>query len=113
MIQIIYKISKVGLMNQAPTQRWGHKDGVRSCFLLYSYKRYFLLMHYSAYDPSLFINGKRSVAESHTKDRKYPCRFDACNEILKRLYEIFDTDKKQKTRPDPTMQIKSIDYKFR
>ncbi len=36
---------------------------------------------------ALFINGKRSVSESHTEDRKYLCRFDACNEILKRLYE--------------------------
>ena len=64
-------------------------SGLVFCFLLYSYKRYFLLVHYIAYDPSLFINGKRNVAESHTEDRKYPCRFDACNEILKRLYEIF------------------------
>ena len=83
-------------------------------------------MHYIAYDPSLFINEKRSVAESHTEDRKYPCRFDACNEILKRLYEIFETAKKQKTRPDPIMcvippcvptiynhKIKFIDCSFR
>jgi len=87
------------MMNQAPKMG----SGLVFCFLLYSYKRYFLLTHYIAYDPSLFINGKRNVAESHTEDRKYPCRFDACNEILKRLYEIFETGKKQKTRPDPTI----------
>ena len=44
----------------------------------------FILMHYIAYDPALFINGKRSVAESHTEDRKYLYRFDPCNVILKR-----------------------------
>ena len=55
----------------------------------------FILMHYIAYDPALFINGKRSVAESHTEDRKYLYRFDPYNEILKRLYEIFETGKKQ------------------
>ncbi len=74
-------------------------SGLVFCFLLYSYKRYFLLVHYIAYDPSLFINGKRNVAESHTEDRKYPCRFDACNEILKRLYDIFETGKKQDLTP--------------
>jgi hypothetical protein len=52
-------------------------------------------MHYIAYDPALFINGKRSVAESHTEDRKYLCRFRPCNENLKRLYEIFEKSKKQ------------------
>ncbi len=56
-------------------------------------------MHYIAYDPALFINGKRSVAESHTEDRKYLYRFDPCNEILKRLYEIFETGKKQDLTP--------------
>ena len=60
-----------------------------------------ILMYYIVYDPSLFINGKRGVAESHTEDRKDPCRFDPCNEILKRWYEIFETGKKQKARPDP------------
>ncbi len=60
-------------------------------------------MHDIAYDPALFLNGKRSVAESHTEDRQYLCRFDPFNEILKRLYEIFETGKKQKARPDPTM----------
>ncbi len=56
-------------------------------------------MHYIAYDPALFINGKRSVAESDTKDRKYLCRFHPCNEIIKRLYEIFETSKKQDLTP--------------
>ena len=56
-------------------------------------------MHYIAYDPALFINGKRSVAESDTEDRKYLCRFHPCNEILKRLYEIFETSKKQDLTP--------------
>ncbi len=76
-------------------------SGLVFCFFLYSYKRYFLLMHYITYDPALFINGKRSVAASHAEDRKYLCRFYAYYEILKRLCEIFKTDKKQKTRPDP------------
>ncbi len=56
-------------------------------------------MHYIAYDPALFINGKGSVAESPTEDRKYPCRFHPCDEILKRLYEIFETSKKQDLTP--------------
>ncbi len=56
-------------------------------------------MHYIAYDPALFINGKRSVAESDTEDREYPCRFHPCNEILKRLYDIFETSKKQDLTP--------------
>ena len=56
-------------------------------------------MHYIAYDPALFINGKRSVAESHTEGRKYLCRFHPCNEILKRLYEIFEKSKKQDLTP--------------
>jgi hypothetical protein len=56
-------------------------------------------MHYIAYDPALFINGKRNVAESHTEDMKYPCRFYPCKEILKRLYEIFETSKKQDLTP--------------
>ncbi len=67
-------------------------------------------MHYVSYDAALFIKGKRSVAESHAEDRKYLCRFDACNEVLKRLYEIFETGKKQKTRPDPTVLNTAISY---
>ena len=67
-------------------------------------------MHYIAYDPALFINGKRSEAESYTEDRKYLCRFHSCNEILKRLYGIFETSKKQDLTPpwsDPTMVIET------
>ena len=56
-------------------------------------------MHYIAYDPALFINGKRSVAGSDTEDMKYPCCFHPCNETLKRLYEIFETSKKQDLTP--------------
>jgi len=56
-------------------------------------------MHYIAYDPALFTNGKGSVPESHTEDRKYLCRFDAYNKILKHLYEIFKTGKKQDLTP--------------
>jgi len=56
-------------------------------------------MHYIAYDPALFINGKKSVAEPHTEDRKYLYRFHPCNEILKRLYEIFEKSKKQDLIP--------------
>ncbi len=56
-------------------------------------------MHYIVYDSALFINGRRGVAESHTEDRKYPCCFDPCNQILKRLYEIFETGKKQDLTP--------------
>jgi hypothetical protein len=56
-------------------------------------------MHYIAYDPALFINGKRSVAESDTEDRKYLCRFHPCNEIIKCLYEIFEAGKKQDLTP--------------
>ena len=62
-------------------------------------------MHYIAYDPALFINGKRSVAESHTEDRKYLCRFHPCNEILKRLYEIFEKSKKQDLTPPETFEM--------
>ena len=69
----------------------------------------FLLMHYIAYDPALFINGKRSVVESHAGDRKYLCCFNACNEILKRWYEIFEKSKKQDLTPnDPIMRIKLL-----
>ncbi len=56
-------------------------------------------MYYIAYDPALFINRKRSVAESHTKDRKYLYRFHPCNEIIKCLYEIVKTSKKQDLTP--------------
>ncbi len=77
----------------------GSSHGVRSCFLLFLIQTQFILMHYVAYDPALFINGKRSVAESHTEDRKYLCRFHPCNEILKRFYEIFEKGKKQDLTP--------------
>jgi hypothetical protein len=56
-------------------------------------------MHYIAYDPVLFINGKRSAAKSHAEDKKYICRFDPCNEISKLLYEIFEKSKKQDLTP--------------
>jgi len=59
----------------------------------------FLLMHYIAYEPAFFINGKRSVAESYIEDRKYLYRFHPCNDILKRLYEIFEKSKKQDLTP--------------
>ncbi len=39
------------------------------------------------------------MVESHTEDRKYLCRFDPSNEILKRLYEIVETSKKQDLTP--------------
>ncbi len=74
-------------------------SGLASCFLPLLIQTPFILMHYIAYDPALFINGKRSVAESHTEDRKYLCRFHPCNEILKCLYEIFETGKKQDLTP--------------
>ncbi len=41
------------------------------------------------------------MAKSQPEDRGYLCRFHPCNEILMRLYEVFETGKKQKTRPDP------------
>jgi len=77
----------------------GSSHGVRSCFLHLLIQTQFILMHYIAYDPALFINGKGSVAESQTEDRKYLWRFHPCNEILKRLYEIFKTSKKQDLTP--------------
>ena len=83
-----------------------HSLGVRSCFLPLLIQTPFILMHYIAYDPALFINGKRSVAESHTEDRKYLCRFHPCDEILKRLYEIFETGKKQDLPPWLTRTFK-------
>ncbi len=68
-------------------------------------------MHYIAYDPALFINGKRSVAESHTEDRQYLCRFDPCNEISKRLYEVFEKSKKQDlTPPGYINSVKVLNY---
>ncbi len=73
--------------------------GVRSYFLLLLIQTQSILMHYIAYDPALFINGKRSVVESDTEDRKYLCRFHPCNEISKLLYEIFETSKKQDLTP--------------
>ena len=56
-------------------------------------------MHYIAYDPAFFINGKRSMAESYTEDRKYLYRFHPCNDISKRLYEVFEKSKKQDLTP--------------
>ncbi len=41
------------------------------------------------------------MAKPQLEDREYLCRFHPYNEILMRLYEIFETGKKQKTRPDP------------
>jgi len=73
--------------------------GVRSCFLPLLIQTPFIPMHYVAYDAAIFINGKRSVAKSHTEDRKYLCLFHPCNEILKSLYEIFETSKKQDLTP--------------
>ena len=81
--------------------------GVRSCFLPLLIQTPFILMHYIAYDAALFVNGKRSVAESHTEDRKYLCRFHPCDEILKRLYEIFETGKKQDLTPPFNIPIKN------
>jgi len=62
-------------------------------------QKQFILMHYIAGDPALFINGQGSVAKSHPEDRRYLCRFHPCNEILMRLYEIFETGKKQDLTP--------------
>ena len=73
--------------------------GVRSCFLPLLIQTPFILIHYVSYDAALFINGKRSVAESHTEDRKYLRLFYPCNEILKCMYEIFETSKKQDLTP--------------
>ena len=56
-------------------------------------------MYYIAYDPAFFINGKRSVAESYTEDKKYRYRFHPCNDISKRLYVIFEKSKKQDLTP--------------
>jgi hypothetical protein len=41
------------------------------------------------------------MAKPQLEDREYLCRFHPYNEILMRLYEIFETGKKQKIRPDP------------
>ena len=46
------------------------------------------------------------MAESHTEDMKYLCRFNPCNEILRRLYEIFETSKKQDLTPPCAMKVK-------
>ncbi len=66
-------------------------------------------MYYIAYDPALFINEKRNVAESHTEDREYLCCFHLCNEILKRLYEIFETSKKQDLTPPGAIFLRGFD----
>jgi hypothetical protein len=50
-------------------------------------------------DPALFINGQANMAKSHPEDRRYLCRFHPDNEILMRLYEIFETRKKQDLTP--------------
>jgi hypothetical protein len=60
-------------------------SGLVFCFLPLLIKVQFILMPYIGYDPDLFINEKRSVAESDTEDRKYLCHFHPCNENLKRL----------------------------
>jgi len=39
------------------------------------------------------------MAKSHPEDKRSFCRFHPCNEILMRLYEIFETDKKQELTP--------------
>jgi len=39
------------------------------------------------------------VAKSHPEEGRYLCRFHPCNEILVRLYEIFETGKKQDLTP--------------
>jgi len=39
------------------------------------------------------------MAKSQPEDRGYLCRFHPCNEILMRLYEIFETGKKQDLTP--------------
>jgi hypothetical protein len=39
------------------------------------------------------------VAKSHPEEGRYLCRFHPCNEISARLYEIFETSKKQDLTP--------------
>jgi len=39
------------------------------------------------------------VAKSHPEVGRYLCCFHPCNEILMRLYEIFETSKKQDLTP--------------
>ena len=39
------------------------------------------------------------MAKSHPEEGKYLCRFHPCNEISVRLYEIFETGKKQDLTP--------------
>jgi len=41
----------------------------------------------------------RGAWQSHPEDKRYLCRFHPCNEILMRLYEIFETGKKQDLAP--------------
>ncbi len=50
-------------------------------------------------DLALFKNGQESVAKSHPEEGRYLYRFHPCNEILMRLYEIFETGKKQDLTP--------------
>jgi len=52
-------------------------------------------MHYTAGNPALFIIRQRSVVKAHPEAKRYLCRFHPYNETLKRLYEIFQTGKKQ------------------
>ncbi len=39
------------------------------------------------------------MAESYTEDGKYLYRFHPCNDILRRLYEVFKKSKKQDLTP--------------
>ncbi len=39
------------------------------------------------------------MAKSHPEEGRYLCRFHPCNEILVRLYKIFQTGKKQDLTP--------------
>jgi hypothetical protein len=41
----------------------------------------------------------RGAQQSHPEDRKYLCRIHSCNKIIMRLYEIFETGKKQDLTP--------------
>jgi len=41
----------------------------------------------------------RGGRQSHHEDRRYLCRFHPCHEILMRMYEIFETGKKQDLTP--------------
>ncbi len=55
-------------------------------------------MHSIAGDPALLIDGQASVAKSHPEVKRHLYCFHPRNEILMRLYEVFETSKKQ----DPT-----------